>query len=573
MGEGRGGGDDAEDGSMVEKEPSPGARDRAPTLRRAMTEAERRLWQMLRSRQTQGCRFRRQLPIGRFIADFVCYEAKLIVEIDGGQHDPPTEEEASRTRFLEGEGYRMLRFWNNEVLDNPEGVRSAITENLQRDHPHPDSTGHPHPTLPHRGGGPETAFKDLADPEVENRRLREELREALAREAAMAEVLQVINSSPGDLSPVFDAMLEKALRLCEAYFGLLIIWDGEVFHRVAFQGVPAELIEAMRQPLKPVPGGFADRLVRGERVIAVPDLLDATGQPIGSGAQLLVRFGARSYLGVALRRDDALLGAIVIYRREVRPFSYKQIALLQNFATQAVIAMENARLLTETREALEQQTATAEVLQVINSSPGDLTPVFDAMLKMALTLCGATYGDLLTYGNELFHVSAEVHSENETVERNPFPAIPGGLLDAIVRGEHVVFAEDILESDAYRTSPKFRELVDSGGYRSVLTVALRKEGALVGALSVFRKEVGPFTDKQIALLLNFAAQAVIAMENARLLGETREALEQQTATAEVLQVINSSPGDLAPVFDAILEKAHTLCGAEFGSLFLYDGEH
>jgi len=187
MGEGRGGGDDAEDGSVVKKEPSPGARDRARTLRRAMTEAERRLWQMLRSRQNQGWRFRRQVPIGGFIADFVCHEARLIVEIDGGQHDPSTEEEASRTRFLEGEGYRVLWFWNNEVLDNPEGVRSVILADLHR--------VTPTPTLPHRGGGLEAAPEDLANPAAENRRLREELREALAREAAMAEVLQVINSS------------------------------------------------------------------------------------------------------------------------------------------------------------------------------------------------------------------------------------------------------------------------------------------------------------------------------------------------------------------------------------------
>src|SRR6516165_717795 len=228
----------------------------------------------------------------------------------------------------------------------------------------------------------------------------------------------------------------------------------------------------------------------------------------------------------------------------------------------------------ELAEALQRENATAEVLGVINSSPGDLAPVFNAMLKMALTLCGATFGDLLTYSNELFHVSAEVHSENETAKRkNPFPALPGGLLDAIVRGEHVVFAEDILEHGDYRRNPKFRELVDNGGYRSVLAVALRKEGALVGALAVFRKEVGPFTDKQIALLQNFAAQAVIAMENARLLTETREALAQQTATAEVLQVINSSPRDLVPVFDAMLDKAIRLCGAVHGTLTAYDGEY
>jgi transcriptional regulator with GAF, ATPase, and Fis domain len=230
--------------------------------------------------------------------------------------------------------------------------------------------------------------------------------EALRQQTATAEVLQVISSSPGRLAPVFDSVLERALRLCEATFGLLLTWGGEQLHRAAFRGVSDELIEAIGQAQEPVPGGFADRLVHGEGVIAVADLLEAAEKPIGPGAQVLMRFGARSCVGVALRRDEALLGAIVIYRREVRPFSDKQIALLQNFAAQAVIAMENARLLTETREALEQQTATAEVLQVINSSPGNLAPVFGAILEKAHALCGATRGTLFLLDGETFSVAA-----------------------------------------------------------------------------------------------------------------------------------------------------------------------
>ena len=227
---------------------------------------------------------------------------------------------------------------------------------------------------------------------IENARLLTETREALERQTATAEVLGVINSSPGQLAPVFDSVLEKALSLCEATLGLLLTWDGEQLHRAAFRGVPDELIEAIGQAQEPAPGGFADRLVRGEGVIAITDLLEAAETPIGPGAEVLVRFGARSCVGVALRRDGAPLGAIVIYRSEVLPFSDRQITLLQNFAAQAVIAMENARLINETREALEQQTAVAEVLGVINSSPGDLAPVFDAILEKAHTLCGAAIG-------------------------------------------------------------------------------------------------------------------------------------------------------------------------------------
>src|SRR5215472_2438597 len=592
MGEGRGGGGDAEDGSMVKKEPSPGAHRRARTLRRAMTEAERRLWQMLRSRQTQGYRFRRQVPIGGFIADFAFHEARLIVEIDGGQHDSSAEEKASRTRFLEGEGYRVLRFWNNEVLDNPEGVRSAISENLQRDDPRAHSTGHPHPPperrpqraavrrLPHRGGGlqaPSTPSPWVGegpgggDGEVENGRLREELREALAREAATAEVLQVINSSPGDLAPVFDAMLERAIRLCDGAQGTLWMFNGERMRATATAGYSSELAGQVREWREI--GPFQRRLRHGERVFQILDLAaeELSGNPLTRAA--VDAGGIRTAAFVALVKDATMLGGFTIGRREVRAFTDKQIALLQNFAAQAVIAMENARLLTETREALEQQTATAEVLQVINSSPGDLAPVFDAILEKATRLCGAPYGQLATYDGEHFRALATLGYPEEfaSVVRRPFH--PNVYMQRLVDGERIVYLPDqrTLEGEPpdAETTRSFLELTD---LRTTLFVALRKDATLLGFISAHRHGVRPFSEKEIALLQNFAAQAVIAMENVRLLTETREALEQQTATAEVLQVINASPGDLSPVFEMILEKAHALCGAEYGGLVIHEGD-
>jgi adenylate cyclase len=232
---------------------------------------------------------------------------------------------------------------------------------------------------------------------------------------------------------------------------------------------------------------------------------------------------------VALRKGDALLGAFRIFRQDPRPFSDKHIVLVENFAAQAVIAIENARLLTETREALEQQTATAEVLQVINSSPGDLAPVFDAMVHKAIRLCDAVSGVLWTCDGDRF-VPVAVGGASRLAEwfrvHGPTRAAtdtPGGRLLA---GERVVHLADLRQDPAYRAHPRYREIADISNSRTLVAVGLHKDDALLGMIAVNRHEVRPFSEKQIALLQNFAAQAVIAMENARLLGELRQRTEE-----------------------------------------------
>ena len=274
---------------------------------------------------------------------------------------------------------------------------------------------------------------------------------------------------------------------------------------------------------------------------------------------------------------------ITIYRQEVRPFTDKQIALVQNFAAQAVIAIENTRLLNELRqrttdlgEALEQQTATADVLHVISSSPGDLKPVFDAILENATRICEAKFGALLLSEGGAFRVVAMHNPPPAYAElRQREPIIqPGGnlALTQAIATKWAVQIADATDDPANQDNPVRRSFAAVTGARSFIVVPMLKDNEVIGVINVYRQEVRPFADKQIALLTNFAAQAVIAIENTRLLNELRQSLEQQTATSEVLRVISSSPGELEPVFQAVLENAVRICEAKFANLFLTEGD-
>jgi len=304
----------------------------------------------------------------------------------------------------------------------------------------------------------------------------------LEQQTATAEVLGVINSSPGNLSPVFDKVLERAVALCEAAFGSMLLYDGEHFDTVAVRGVPAAFADYVKTD-RPVhgPGTGPARILAGERVVHIADL--AAEEPYRAGdpqrRALVDLGGARSLVCVPLLRDDAILGIIAVYRQEVRLFSEKQIALLQNFAAQAVIAMENARLLTETREALEQQTATTEVLQVINRSPGNLAPVYDVILEKARNLCGVPIGNLALYDGEQFRAAALHGIPEQFLEEARRPFHPGRAHERLVRGERLVHIRDFLAVASVSGSPASRALV-SMGVRTTLLVPLRKESVLLG---------------------------------------------------------------------------------------------
>ena len=429
--------------------------------------------------------------------------------------------------------------------------------------------------------------------ETEVARLAHELSEALARQAATSEVLQVISGSPGDPQPVFEAVLENAVRLCDAKFGTINRWDGDALHLVATHKLPPAFAEFRRRtPFRPGPENPITRMLMTKTVVHVENLAAEQGylerNPVFVAAVELG--GVRTHVAVPMLKDNELIGAVIVYRQEVRPFTDKQIELVKNFAAQAVIAIENARLLNELRQTLEQQTATSEVLKVVSSSPGVLQPVFATMLENAVRLCGANFGNMFLYESDTYRPVA-MHNAPEAYASirmgAPIYPPPGTGLARVAATKEVVQIADLMLEEAYiKGAPLAVTAVLHAGIRTLLAVPMLKDDRLVGAIVIYRREVRPFEDKQIELVKNFAAQAVIAIENTRLLNELlqrtndltlrtadlTEALEQQTATSEVLQVISRSPGDLEPVFTAMLEKAVRICDAKFGSIYRWDGE-
>jgi len=391
-----------------------------------------------------------------------------------------------------------------------------------------------HSTVTPKARKAPTGRVSSSDLQVQVDALTRELKEAREQQAATFKVLQVISSSPGELEPVFEAMLQKATHICEAKFGTLFRFDGKAFHRAAGIGVPSALAEFQKKrgPYLPESGSLLDRALQTREVAHSADYAAeaVTAPPVKLG-------GARSTVAVPMLKDDELVGAIVIYRQEVRPFTAKQIALVTTFAAQAVIAIENARLLNELRESLEQQTATSEVLKVISSSPGELEPVFQSMLMKAVQICEAKFGVLFRcYNDTEFHATVWVGVppayEQSLRQRGSFRPDADAPLGRLLRTKELVHTADELVEQSNSPAAKY------GGARSLIAVPMRKESELVGALVIYRTEVRPFTNKQIELVQNFAAQAVIAIENARLLNDLNKLNQQleQRVTDQVGEI-------------------------------------
>jgi GAF domain-containing protein len=420
-------------------------------------------------------------------------------------------------------------------------------------------------------------FADQAVIAIENARLFNETKEALERQTASSDVLRVIGSSPSNLQPVFDAILENAMRMCDANLATVGLYDGKHYRHVAQRGGSPEYVKFLFDgSFEPGTQYTIGRMIADKQPFHIADYRELPSYKEGNPRSVATAEvgGTRTYLAVPMLKDGNVVGGITVRRTEVRPFTQKQIDLVKTFADQAVIAIENARLFNETKEALERQTATAEILKVIASSPSDTQPVFDAIARSAQQLLAGSSATVARRVDDTLHLAAHTAFSEAGAEslRKLFPAKLTGqaaLGRAVLTGKPAWIA-DVETDPAY--SEEFRKGACERGYRSLLAVPMMREGVSIGGITVTRREPGTFSDRQIELLKTFADQAVIAIENVRLFNETKEALEKQTATAEILGVISGTPTDTLPVFEAIVRRATKLCEAVYANVFRYDGD-
>ncbi len=399
-----------------------------------------------------------------------------------------------------------------------------------------------------------------------------ELQNSLEQQTAISEILRVISSSPTDVQPVLDAVAERAALLCKAPFSRVMLREGDLLQSAAeYWGGTLKRGDA--NPTEPVPlnrTSITGRAATEGKTVHHADVLALLDSDYQGARENMLRFNCRAVLAVPLMREGVAYGGIFVARHEPGLFPPDQVALVETFARQAAIAIDNVRLFNETKETLDQQTAISEILRVIASSPGDVRPMLNAVAERALKLCDAAHSTIvLVDGNEL-RFAADAGTSPARIQGEVMPLTRGSVSGRAVLDREVVHIEDlsIVPEEEF---PIARELQRRIGNRGVLSVPLMREDRAIGAIALWRMEARKFSDKQIALVKTFADQAAIAIENVRLFNETKEALEQQTAVAEILRVISSSPTDVKPVLDAIADRAVHLCDAAAASIYLTDG--